>query len=75
MTEGYLAQLSGLVRHRTWRRLLWVTGINISSSPQLPNWAVKAHGAPGTISNVSSSIDPATIIDISSKMSSTGILR
>ncbi|OCK88316.1 glycoside hydrolase family 106 protein [Cenococcum geophilum 1.58] len=46
----------------------WVTGIDISSSPWLPNWAVKAHGAPGTISfdprsisnisNISSSVDP-----------------
>ncbi|KAH7231575.1 hypothetical protein B0J15DRAFT_539464 [Fusarium solani] len=26
----------------------WITGIDVSSSPRLPNWAVKSHGAPGT---------------------------
>lgn len=52
----------------------WITGIDVSSSPRLPNWAVKSHGPPGTVTAASfttahlPSIDPSSIIDISSHL-------
>jgi hypothetical protein len=60
----------------------WITGIDISSSARLSNWAVKAHGAPGTninpasIANVTSSIALGDIIDVTDHMDSeTGELN
>jgi hypothetical protein len=57
----------------------WITGIDISSSARLSNWAIKSHGAPGTISsnpatvlNASEAIDPSTVIDISDKVATDG---
>lgn len=59
----------------------WVTGIDISSSPRLPNWVIKAHAAAGTITsdpaviaNVSSSIDPSSLIDVTQHMHANGTL-
>ncbi|KAH3499714.1 hypothetical protein KXW24_001091 [Aspergillus fumigatus] len=48
----------------------WVSGLDISSSARLPNWAVKAHGAPGTninpgtVTTASATINPDTIVDL-----------
>lgn len=59
----------------------WITGIDVSSSPRLPNWAVKSHGAPGTVTAASlttadlPSIDPSSIIDVSSHLTSDGKLK
>ncbi|GAB7354325.1 hypothetical protein MBLNU459_g4839t1 [Dothideomycetes sp. NU459] len=59
----------------------WVTGIDISSSPRLPNWAVKAHGAAGTavntavIANISEIIEEAAVIDVTQHMDANGKLE
>ncbi|KAI8722856.1 hypothetical protein NCS52_00430700 [Fusarium sp. LHS14.1] len=59
----------------------WITGIDVSSSPRLQNWAVKSHGAPGTVTAASfttadlPSIDPSSIIDVSSHITSDGKLK
>ncbi|KAM6524399.1 hypothetical protein FSOLCH5_005001 [Fusarium solani] len=59
----------------------WITGIDVSSSPRLPNWAVKSHGAPGTVTAASlttadlPSIDPSSIIDASSHFTNDGKLK
>ncbi|KAJ4203051.1 hypothetical protein NW759_015249 [Fusarium solani] len=59
----------------------WITGIDVSSSPRLPNWAVKTHGAPGTVTAASlttadlPSIDPSSIIDASSHFTNDGKLK
>ncbi|KAK6071339.1 hypothetical protein SCUP515_07950 [Seiridium cupressi] len=59
----------------------WVIGLDISSSARLPNWAVKSHGAAGTISsnpavvpNVTASINSSTIIDITKYLGPDGDL-
>lgn len=56
----------------------WIIGLDISSSARLPNWAVKAHGAVGTVSNptvvpnITSKIDSSTIIDITKYLHPNG---
>ncbi|KAK9414603.1 putative F5/8 type C domain-containing protein [Seiridium unicorne] len=59
----------------------WVIGLDISSSARLPNWAVKSHGAAGTISsnpavvpNVTASINSSTIIDVTKYLGPDGDL-
>lgn len=59
----------------------WVTGLDIASSSRLTNWAVKAHGAPGKAlmnppitNNAPSSIDPASVLDVSEYLQANGSL-
>jgi hypothetical protein len=62
----------------------WVTGVQLTGGARLPNWAVKAHGAPGSrvdnpaiVPTVPSTsiIDPKTVIDVSKFLDSKGNLN
>lgn len=56
----------------------WITGLEMSSSARLPNWAVKAHGAVGTVSspsvvpNITSNINSSTVQDITKHLHPDG---
>lgn len=61
----------------------WIIGIDISGGPRLPNWAIKSHGAYGTLpaspatfpENISSVVEPSSVIDVSKHLGPNGTLN